>query len=190
MTPNLNPHVLKLTLGRTLCPYSNWLFSRYSQSRASRQAHKHAFPAYLFFQIQAVLSRALVARLCLRGKRCKYYVNCTGLQSSVPPAGAQEGSCSIVEASRLGGDRRWRESANSVWNCSAQMCSVLGTELRNRAGMRDWKRLYLLICVFSTAALKRGLLYTLLYSNSLSFTRPQGDLFPFEQAENVAELTE
>lgn len=40
------------------------------------------------------------------------------------------------------------------------------------------------------ASLKMKLLPTTLDSNSVSFTGPQGNVFQFEQAENVLELTE
>lgn len=81
-------------------------------------------------------SRAWCTRCCLREREVRSRVSCTGLWSSIPPAGAREGSPGMVGASRLRGDRRWRESANSVWSHSAQMCWMLGTEWRSRGGRR------------------------------------------------------
>jgi hypothetical protein len=65
---------------------------------------------------------------------------------------------------------------------------IEGAKEGEREKLRIRKRKpYLLISIFYTASLK---INSLLYSKSVSFTRPQGDLFQFEQAENVLKLTE
>lgn len=64
------------------------------------------------------------------------------------------------------------------------MWPVLGTERRNNE-----KSLLVNMCILH-GIFKDEAAATTLYSNSVSFTGPQGNVFQFEQAENVLELTE
>lgn len=86
-----------------------------------------------------------------------------------------------------------KENVNSSGYYTTKTCQFLEQSREtNRRDKNKRKKTQpcLLICIFYMASLKMKLLLTLLYSNPLSFTRPQGDVFQFEQAENVLKLTE
>lgn len=109
--------------------------------------------------------------------------------SSVPAGGTGRAPLAAAEASG------WEVVAGAS---ICKLCFVLHLEdtaaawsraKRWREGIRIRKPC-LLICIFHVASLKRKLQLRLLYSNSASFTRPQGDMFQFEGTLNVLKLTE